>query len=128
MRLFLLVCVLAGLLVGCSSSSAPDAPKLDPNSAEARGAALFSGKGRCATCHSLSPDVTIVGPSLAGVATRAATREAPLTAAEYLEESIIDPDKVKAPGFEMLQMDTSLARSLSTDEISDLVAYLLTMK
>jgi len=128
MRQFLLVCVLAGLLVGCSSSSAPDAPKLDPNSAEGRGAALFSGKGRCATCHSLSPNVTIVGPSLAGVAIRAADREPPLTAAEYLEESIMDPDRVKAPGFEMLQMDTSLAKSLTTDEISDLVAYLLTMK
>jgi cytochrome c551/c552 len=128
MRQLLFVCVLIALLVGCSPNNAPSAPKLDPNSAEGRGSALFSGKGRCATCHSISPDVTIVGPSLAGIATRAETREPPLTAAEYLEESILDPDKFKPPGFEMLQMDTSLAKSLTTDEITDLVAYMLTLK
>lgn len=89
---------------------------------------MFSGKGRCATCHSLSPDTVIVGPSLAGIATRAASRESGLTAAEYLEESILLPDKIKVPGFENMQMDTSLAKILTFDEISDLVAYLLTLK
>ena len=128
MRQLLLICVTAALLVGCSPNAGPAAKPLDPNSAEGRGFALFSGKGRCTTCHSLSPDVTIVGPSLAGIATRAEKREPPLTAADYLEESILDPDKVKAPGFEMLQMDTSLAKTLTTDEISDLVAYMLTLK
>ncbi len=128
MRQFVLICVAAALLVGCSPNAGSSTPKLDPNSAEARGSALFSGKGRCTTCHSLSPDVTIVGPSLAGVATRAEKREPPLTAAEFLEESILDPDKVKAPGFEQLQMDISLAKTLTTDEIADLVAYMLTLK
>ncbi|MBX3066973.1 MAG: cytochrome c [Anaerolineae bacterium] len=116
------------ILVGCSTTITPTATALPPNSPEARGLALFSGKGRCATCHSLSPDTVIVGPSLAGVATRAASRESGLTAAEYLEESILLPDKIKAPGFENMQMDTSLAKTLTFDEISDLVAYLLTLK
>lgn len=121
--------MMAMLLVACSPNANPaGGPTLDPNSAEARGLALFTSKGRCTTCHSLSPDVTIVGPSLAGVATRAEKREPPLTAAEYLEESILDPDKVKVAGFEQMQMDTSLAKTLTTDEISDLVAYMLTLK
>lgn len=123
------VLALAILVIGCSpTNSTPTVTAFPPNSAEARGLALFSGKGRCATCHSLSPDTVIVGPSLAGIATRAASRESGLTAAEYLEESILLPDKIKVPGFENMQMDTSLAKILTFDEISDLVAYLLTLK
>ena len=89
---------------------------------------LFSGKGRCATCHSLAPGTVIVGPSLAGIAGRAEGREAGLSASDYIEESILLPDKFKVSGFENAQMDTSLAKTLTTDEISDLVAYLLTLK
>ena len=102
-------------------------PALDPNSPEGRGAALFSGSGRCATCHSLTSDTVIVGPSLAGIATRAATRVSGLTAAEYLEESIVRPDAFKSPGFDDVQMDASLAKSLSVDQVADLVAFLMTL-
>lgn len=129
-RLIFVFLGLALIVTACSSKSAPTATPFPftPNSPEARGLALFQGKGRCASCHSLSPDTVIVGPSLSGVATRAATREPPLSAADYLEESILQPDKFKVPGFQNMQMDTTLAKTLSTDEISDLVAFLLTLK
>jgi cytochrome c551/c552 len=52
-------------------STATPAYGFRPNSPEARGFALFSGKGRCASCHSLSANTVIVGPSLAGIASRA---------------------------------------------------------
>ena len=117
------------LLVGCSSApTATPTPAFSPNSPEGRGFALFSGKGRCPTCHSLSPETVLVGPSLAGIASRAATREPGLSAPDYIEESILLPDKFKAPGFEKVQMDMTLAKTLTIDEIADIVAYLLTVK
>src|SRR5689334_14302074 len=117
------------IIAACGTSKPTEISfSFSADSPEGRGLALFQGKGRCATCHSLAPDTVILGPSLAGIANRAATREAPLTAAEYLEESILQPDRIKAPGFESQQMDTTLAKLLTTDEISDVVAFLLTLK
>jgi hypothetical protein len=119
-------------LVACSSgTSAPTAsptPAFATGSPEAAGAALFAGKGRCATCHSLSSDTVIVGPSLAGIATHAESRIEGVTAADYLEESILRPDAYRPPGFENEQMDTSLAKQLTVEEVESLVAYLLTLK
>jgi len=129
MRSYRSICLILFFLLvaGCSSSATPT-PTLSPNSPEGRGFALFSGKGRCATCHALSSDTVLVGPPLAGIAVRAGSREPGLTAAEYLEESILAPDRYKTPGFEAVQMDASLAKTLTIDEISDIVAYLLTLK
>jgi mono/diheme cytochrome c family protein len=119
-------------LAACSAntSSAPVTPTsaFATGSLEAQGSALFSGKGRCAACHSLSPDTVIVGPSLAGVATHAESRIEGLTASEYIEESIIRPDAYRPPGFENEQMDTSLAKQLTVEEVEALVAFLLTLK
>jgi nitric oxide reductase subunit C len=124
----LLIVLLIVLLSACSSSAATPTPAFPPDSPEGRGAALYSGKGRCATCHSLSAGTTIVGPSLAGIAGRAAERIPGMKAADYLEDSILRPDKYKVPGFELAVMDASLAKTLTTDEINDLVAFMLTLK
>ncbi len=124
---------LLGLFLAACNAPTPTAaltptPAFPPGSLEAEGSALFSGKGRCAACHSLSSDTVIVGPSLAGVATHAKTRIEGLTASEYLEESILRPDAYRPPGFENEQMDTSLAKQLTVDEVEALVAFLLTLK
>lgn len=120
------------LLAACASRVDTPSPVLTPkpfpNTPEGRGAALFAGKGRCATCHALSPDTVIVGPSLAGIASRAATRLENRTAEQYIEESILNPDAYRPPGFENQQMDTSLAKLLTVDEVGDLVAYLMTLE
>ncbi len=116
------------LFTACSRVSSTPTPTFSSDSSEGRGFALFSGKARCATCHSLSPNTVLVGPSLAGIASRAASREPGVSAADYIQESILEPDKFKAPGFEKVQMDTSLAKILTSDEISDIVAFLLTLK
>jgi mono/diheme cytochrome c family protein len=119
-------------LVSCSGATPTDAPPPTPafaeGSLEAQGVALFAGKGRCAACHSLSPDTVIVGPSLAGIATTAATRIEGLSAEEYIEESILRPDMFRPAGFENEQMDTSLAKQLTIEEVEALVAYLMTFK
>jgi nitric oxide reductase subunit C len=123
----LLLLFLAACGASASGVTATATPAFPQDSIEAEGAALFSGKGRCATCHSLSPDTVIVGPSLAGIGARAGTRVESLTAAEYLDESIVRPDVFRPPGFENEQMDTSLAKQLTVEEIDALVAYLLTL-
>ena len=126
----LIALLLALLLVGCggasSTPSSPPAPTLEPLAA--RGAALFEGKGLCATCHATSGETVIVGPSLAGVAQRAESTVAGLSAHDYLEESILLPDAYRVPGFEGQQMPASLAKALTVDEVEALVAYLLTLR
>lgn len=126
------IVLLVLFLVACgnaaSTASITPTPALAVGSLEAEGSALFSGKGRCAACHSLSTDTVIVGPSLAGIATQAESRIEGLTASEYLEESILRPDAYRPPGFENQQMDTSLAKQLTVEEVEALVAFLLTLK
>jgi cytochrome c553 len=82
----------------------------------------------CVTCHSLEPDMVLVGPSHAGVATRAETTVAGESAADYLRKSIVDPDADVTNGFTAGVMYQNYATDLSEQEISDLVAYLLTLK
>jgi len=82
----------------------------------------------CVTCHSLEPGVVLVGPSHVGVATRAETAVAGESAADYLRKSIVDPNAHISDGFTSGVMYQNYATDLSEQEISDLVAYLLTLK
>lgn len=80
----------------------------------------------CSTCHSLEPGQVIVGPSLAGVGARAGDRVEGLTAEEYIEQSIRNPDAYVVEGFEEGTMP-SWDEILSDAQIEALVAYLLTL-
>lgn len=82
----------------------------------------------CVTCHSTEQGVTIVGPSLAGIATTAATAEAGKTAEEFIKESIVDPNKVVTQGFNPNIMPQNWGQVLSEQQINQLVAYLMTLK
>lgn len=82
----------------------------------------------CITCHSLEPGVVIVGPSHAGVGTRAATYVPGMSAEDYLHESIVNPDAHIVEGFTPGVMYQNFGAELNEQEIADLVAYLLTLK
>ena len=82
----------------------------------------------CVTCHSLEPDVILVGPSHAGLASRAGTYKEGLSAEEYLRESIIDPDAHVVDGFVAGVMYQNFATDLKASEVNDLIAYMLTLK
>ena len=82
----------------------------------------------CRICHSLQPGVTLVGPSFAGIATRAAERVPGVTAEEYLRQSILAPDAYIVEGFPGGQMVPNLDETLSEDQIEDIVAFLLTLE
>jgi mono/diheme cytochrome c family protein len=78
------------------------------------------------TCHSLEQGEVIVGRSLAGVGARAGDRVEGLTAEEYIEQSLRDPDAHVVEGYPAGTMP-SWDEFLSDTQIEALVAYLLTL-
>jgi nitric oxide reductase subunit C len=124
-----------GILLGTTPPSAASSAPV------ALGEALF-GKTppACFSCHSTRPNVQIVGPSLAGVSTRAAdvirsgsyTGKA-RTPEEYIRESIDDPNAYIVPGPTFSAGGRSIMPAiyhdtLKPDDINHLVAYIATLK
>ena len=110
------------LMTSCSGDNIPDNP-LDPVAEE--GKTIF--RNFCASCHATTGETVIVGPSLAGIATTAATREDDLTARQYLIISINKPDAYIVEGFNDL-MPSDFGIKLSGEEFDALVIYLETLK
>jgi mono/diheme cytochrome c family protein len=81
----------------------------------------------CATCHSADPNTVIVGPSLAGIASRAATRVEGLDAQQYIEQSILTPDAYVVEGYTDL-MPKDFGRKLSGEELDAVITYLFTLE
>ena len=114
------------ILVGCT----PQAPKTDtlPKGDAENGAVLFAqsinGVPACSTCHTLDGSV-VVGPSLQGYATTAATRT-DLSAEAYTIQSITQPAAHIVEGFPNA-MYGQYGQKLSQQELADLIAYLLTL-
>ena len=107
---------LAGLPAGVAAAMA-DA---DPG----RGEQLTLQNG-CTGCHSLDPDVTMVGPTWHNLAETAANRIEGQSAAEYLYHSITDPNAYVVEGFPPNVMLQNYADILSDQDLADLITYLL---
>jgi len=109
------------LLAACSTSPAtPDLSVL-----EKQGQSVFNL--RCAQCHALTPDTVVIGPSLAGIATRAATRVEGYDASAYIEHSILVPRDYIVDGF-IDTMPTNFGKELTSEELNGIVAFLMTLK
>ncbi len=90
----------------------------------AAGKALFEktvleGNAGCVTCHAREPGKTIVGPSLAGIASKGE---------DFIRESIINPDADVTEGFPAGTMPPDYGQKLSDEQINQLVKYLMTLK
>jgi len=120
-RLFAVLLVFIGmLLVACGGET----PTLsDP--ALIRGERVF--KRDCATCHSTKSGVNLVGPSMAGIASRAGTREEGMDSRGYIQLSIIKPSEYVVDGF-VDQMPTTFGSSLTEEELENVIAYLMTLE
>lgn len=95
-----------------------------------RGKLLFNSiAGGCYACHSIgtSGAVSNIAPNLAGIAARAQTKKPGLSAAAYLRGVIVDPNYNIVPKTKPGVMPITYARTLSAQQIDDLVAYMLTL-
>ena len=132
--ILLLMLVLVLSLAACGGDSAPadsgdSAPESDAVAGDAAaGEKVFNEAApACSTCHSLEPGEGIIGPSLATVGTDAASRVSGQSAEDYMRESITDPNAYLVDGFANLMTGT-YGSQLSEEQITDLVAYLMTLK
>ena len=117
-----------------SSAPAPTASAADIEALPAgnpdAGRQVFEGEGGCEACHSLSPNERRIGPSLSGMADRAAARaetSGPGVSAElYVYESIVNPDAHVVESYPAGVMPPNFRQRLSDQELADLIAYLMT--
>lgn len=123
-------------------NEAPDVRPVSPdNDPRALGEHLFrTATPVCTACHSLQPGVQLAGPSMAGIAGRAAQTIASPdytgTATDvegYLHESIVSPSAHVVPG-DMFSaggvsfMPDTYAQALDEEQVDQLAAYLATLK
>ncbi|MEJ2748978.1 MAG: cytochrome c [Anaerolineae bacterium] len=126
---FILLAALALTVAACGGGDSDDAGGADV----AAGKKLFTSQiigtqPGCITCHSLTPDEVIVGPSMAGIASRAGSRVPGLSAEEYIRQSILEPDAYLVETFPAGTMPQVWGQELSDDQVNQIVAYLMTLK
>ena len=118
--LFVFVLALSVVLTACGGGGGEGGS----DDAAAAGEKLFNqtvigAQAGCTTCHSLDAGVVIVGPSLDGIGNRDA---------DYLKESILDPDAQLVEGFPAGTMPQVWGDELTSEQIDQLVAFMLTLK
>jgi cytochrome c oxidase subunit II len=93
--------------------------------ANTQAAALFKTTGTCGACHAFTPAGTSgqVGPSLDHLKEAAAKAGQPLEG--YVKQSIEDPDAYVTPGYAKGVMSGSCCKQLSSDQVDQLVQYLV---
>lgn len=91
-----------------------------------RGQALFAARG-CGACHTIKDTAAkgTLGPELTQVGTVAGTRQPSLSAKEYLQEALEQPNAFLVSGFPPGMMPP---QKLSKEDLEGLVEYLLTLK
>jgi cytochrome c oxidase subunit II len=107
------------------TAAAAPAPAPAGGGGENAAADLFRTTGTCGACHTFAPAKSVgkIGPSLDHLKADAAKAGQPLEA--YVKESIEDPDAYVAPGYAKGVMSASCCKQLSSDQVDQLVQYLV---
>jgi mono/diheme cytochrome c family protein len=102
---------------GTTTSTAQPPPASAPKDDPAAGKQLFAAQG-CGSCHTFKPAGAsgTVGPDL----DQALRGKDP----GFVHESIVDPNKEIAPGFQPGIMPGNFEQTLSAKQVDDLVAFL----
>jgi mono/diheme cytochrome c family protein len=124
-----MICLALLLATGCGGKSGDEEQAGSVQAGEKLfKQAVIGTQPGCATCHSLDADVTIVGPSLAGISSRAGERVSGLSAEEYVRQSILEPNAYTVEGFSANIMPTVWSDVLTKEQVDDLTAFLLSLK
>lgn len=149
MRNIVLLLLMAIVLLSACTASANPSPSPEPeeptedvavptievtveDSPEGRGSVLFHerrGDFACATCHYTS-EGRLAGPGLANIASRFESYGLEGTVEDYIRTSIINPVDFIAPAepdYPENIMPLNYSSLLTDDEISDLIAYILSL-
>jgi len=86
--------------------------------------ALVNG---CAGCHAVDPDEEKTGPTWHNLGDTAISRQldSEVSPALYIYNSILDPASYLVAGYDNVQMPVDYQDKLSTDDLADIVAYIL---
>jgi len=79
----------------------------------------------CVGCHALDPAATMTGPTWYHIGDTAVSRVASESPALYLYHSIVDPNSFMVPNYPSNIMPANYSEQLSTQELAELIAYLL---
>ena len=92
----------------------------------AAGKAIFAANG-CASCHTFKPANATgsVGPDLDNAPAADAKADNNMDLADFIKESIEDPDAYIAKGYSKGIMPTTFDESLSGKQMNDLVAFIV---
>ncbi|HJW25581.1 MAG TPA: c-type cytochrome [Rhodocyclaceae bacterium] len=133
------ILVSGAAIPGTDTGQAAAAPA--SNEPVALGQALFNATPPgCSACHSISPGVNLVGPTLANMGTRAAQaikdpnyHGSAKDVEGYIRESIVNPNAYVVPGPTFSAdghsiMPGNFAKDLKPEQIDHLVAYLASLK
>jgi cytochrome c551/c552 len=92
----------------------------------AAGKSVFSSNG-CASCHTFQPAgaTGTIGPNLDSAPTTDAKADKNMALAAFVKESIVNPDAYIAKGYSKGLMPTTFGNSLSSSQLNDLVAFIV---
>jgi cytochrome c2 len=82
----------------------------------------------CSTCHLVDTEDQLIGPGLLNVGQRAASRVEGQSAAQYIFNSIHEPNAYVVDGFAPDIMPDNFNEILSDQDTYDIIAYLLTLE
>jgi cytochrome c2 len=134
-RLYLFVLLIGGIFVyignaipqiSTSEGAIVEIASKSPDQLAEAGKAIVEGKGRCLLCHSIQESRTARAPEWEGVGGRASTRKPGMSAAEYLVESLYNPDAFVVEGYSKNQMKPANKNpiGLTDTEILAVISYL----
>jgi mono/diheme cytochrome c family protein len=92
----------------------------------AAGKAVFTSSG-CASCHTFKPasSTGTIGPDLDSAPAADAKADGNMNLTAFIHESIVNPDAYIAKGYSKGIMPTNFGSQLSSKQLSDLVAFIL---
>ena len=109
-----------------SASSTPTTTSSGGGGNAAAGKSVFAANG-CSSCHTFKPAGSngTIGPDLDSAPAQDAKADNNMDLAAFVKESIVDPDKYIAKGFSKGLMPTNFGSQLSSTQLNDLVAFIV---